>query len=616
MNKVLSGLLVVTALSLIFAACLNPSFEGADSAILSRAIALNDADKAAAAPLTPAVSARTNASGKDISSNGQDSGIPGVFFFWDPKQKDNGYLKVEASLFDVYENFVLTTKEANKYWDFLIEPQAGQIVTGDLYYVFFIEKQEKNINGVYLFGFEKRDLGAAPIDSEALYAKMDALYGDIHDFSSTSRANKMRALIMEIALKAKSRNPNFNIIPQDTTSLAYNNGATNQGLDLDFLKLIDGWGIENTSTYSTFTTLRNQGGLKMTTATANATSTAAVTTAVATAQAAGSLYFPRLGTGAYVAAGYPFYATNGDYMLVEDPVAAGLGDTINNGNVYSLRDAKNYLYMINPNRYVGWPEWDERWLTATGNRRINISDSSNMAYAVPCEGGPMNISAIRNAPATSPLYAPDNQWDWWWRALGRNVNDGRKWLIEDLAASNWDVIYIDPHYGDYYPLTPAEVNRLKYKADGGRRQVIAYLSIGTAEAWRWFAGGSSIFWNDDDEEWVFATGTISGGTYRPNPSPDVAKWAVFSAYSGQYSDEAAIIWWHPEWRDIMVRGGCTLYENPYYEHSFFAPGRSSIDRIIDQGFDGVYLDNLSRYSINNYTAVGNYDAANPTYFWD
>ena len=163
MKKVLFVLLIVTALGLVLAACNNPSLSGTDAA-LARAVALNDADKLAAVSVKPTISVRTNASGKDISSNAQGAAVPGMYFFWDPKQKDNGYLKVETSLFDDYASFILTTKEANKYLDFLIAPKFGQPLSADGFYVFFIPKQEKNINGVWISDYVKKVLVPQALD--------------------------------------------------------------------------------------------------------------------------------------------------------------------------------------------------------------------------------------------------------------------------------------------------------------------------------------------------------------------------------------------------------------------------------------------------------------------
>ena len=45
-------------------------------------------------------------------------------------------------------------------------------------------------------------------------------------------------------------------------------------------------------------------------------------------------------------------------------------------------------------------------------------------------------------------------------------------------------------------------------------------------------------------------------------------------------------------------------------------GRSSIDRIVDVGFDGVYLDNVSRATSSgaNWTALQAYNNAHPRWY--
>ena len=101
---------------------------------------------------------RKNASGPKITSNAHSADFPDLYFIWDSKQKDNGYLKVKASVFDKYERFTLTTKESNTYWDFIIAPQRGQRMTRDGCYVFYIPKvyNNKNINMVFVSEFVER----------------------------------------------------------------------------------------------------------------------------------------------------------------------------------------------------------------------------------------------------------------------------------------------------------------------------------------------------------------------------------------------------------------------------------------------------------------------------
>jgi len=111
------------------------------------------ADRAVAASIDATQNnTRKNAAGPKITSNAHSADFPGIYFIWDSKQKDNGYLKVDATLFDAYESFTLTSKESNTYWDFVIALQPDQAKTGDGYYVFFIPKvyNNKNINMVFL----------------------------------------------------------------------------------------------------------------------------------------------------------------------------------------------------------------------------------------------------------------------------------------------------------------------------------------------------------------------------------------------------------------------------------------------------------------------------------
>jgi len=102
---------------------------------------------------------RKNASGAKITSNAHSADFPGIYFIWDSKQKDNGYLMVEASVFAKYESFVLTSKESNTFWDFPIALQAGQKTTAEGCYVFYIPKvyNNKNINMVFISEFKEKE---------------------------------------------------------------------------------------------------------------------------------------------------------------------------------------------------------------------------------------------------------------------------------------------------------------------------------------------------------------------------------------------------------------------------------------------------------------------------
>lgn len=79
---------------------------------------------------------------------------------------------------------------------------------------------------------------------------VEAYYGDPDDVSAVGRARKMQAFIMELTIKAKTRNPNFQIVPQDTLEFAHVDGNVNNPYDWNFLNLINGWGIEDFSAHT------------------------------------------------------------------------------------------------------------------------------------------------------------------------------------------------------------------------------------------------------------------------------------------------------------------------------------------------------------------------------
>lgn len=128
--------------------------------------------------------------------------------------------------------------------------------------------------------------------------------------------------------------------------------------------------------------------------------------------------------------------------------------------------------------------------------------------------------------------------------------------VDQLAASPFDLVVID-HAPDRVESVElmfprADIERLKRKPDGSRRLVLAYLSIGEAERYR-------FYW---DESWL-----------EPAKRP---AWlgAVNPSWAGNYTVE----FWNPEWQHLIV-----------------GDSGSYVDRVIDEGFDGVYLDRADIY---------------------
>jgi GH35 family endo-1,4-beta-xylanase len=105
---------------------------------------------------------RVNASGTKITSNANSNVFPGVYFNFDAKQKDKGFLKVDAKIFKKFANFTVTTKEGKAYTDYLIAPVFNQEKTSDDCYVFFLDKvaSAKKIDMVFI-----DDAILVPLDS-------------------------------------------------------------------------------------------------------------------------------------------------------------------------------------------------------------------------------------------------------------------------------------------------------------------------------------------------------------------------------------------------------------------------------------------------------------------
>lgn len=125
----------------------------------------------------------------------------------------------------------------------------------------------------------------------------------------------------------------------------------------------------------------------------------------------------------------------------------------------------------------------------------------------------------------------------------------KKQYLDAVAATNYDLVAIDLYY-ENVKLTAKEVAPLKIKANGGKRLVLSYMNIGAAENWRYYWKKG---WKINNPLWIK------------------------KKYQG-YDDEFYVQYWHPEWQKII-----TGNKNSY------------IKKILDAGFDGVFLDNIEAY---------------------
>ncbi|MBN2521109.1 MAG: endo alpha-1,4 polygalactosaminidase [Bacteroidales bacterium] len=118
-------------------------------------------------------------------------------------------------------------------------------------------------------------------------------------------------------------------------------------------------------------------------------------------------------------------------------------------------------------------------------------------------------------------------------------------FINAVTSTNYDLIIMDYFFNENEEFTNTEIEQLKNKANGGKRLVISYMSIGEAEDYRYYWNND---WEKGDPEWL----------YDENPD-----------WEGNFK----VRYWDKEWQSII-----------------FGNGSAYLDKIIGKGFNGVYLD--------------------------
>ncbi len=288
---------------------------------------------------------------------------------------------------------------------------------------------------------------------------------------------EMRQFVEGISAYSKAINPLFLVIPQNGHSLMTINGESDGTLALDYLEAIDGVGREdlfygyvkdNLLTNKTdseemigFMNLAKENGIEV--------------------LVTDYCYSPSFMDDSYSRnneLNYLSFAAD-SRMLNDIPNYSTTPYNVNSDEILALSDAKNFLYLINPE-----------------------------------------------------LFSTKDD------------------FINTLSETNYDLIIIDLFFMDNYSLTSDDLSLLKTKENGGSRLVIAYMSIGEAEDYRYY-------WQ---EEW----------------SNNYPSWLVLEnpEWEGNYK----VKYWDDEWQTL-------IYGN----------NDSYLKMIIDAGFDGVYLDIIDAY---------------------
>jgi cysteinyl-tRNA synthetase len=118
-------------------------------------------------------------------------------------------------------------------------------------------------------------------------------------------------------------------------------------------------------------------------------------------------------------------------------------------------------------------------------------------------------------------------------------------FINAITATNYDLVVMDLYFRNRTEFTISEINQIRNKANGGKRLVFSYVSIGEAEDYRYYWQPN---WNITPPSWLDAENPNWPGNYK-------------------------VRYWEPEWQQIIY-GNDTSY----------------MKKIINADFDGVYLD--------------------------
>lgn len=204
-------------------------------------------------------------------------------------------------------------------------------------------------------------------------------------------------------------------------------------------------------------------------------------------------------------AGKPIFTI--DYCWSPKKVDRSFTQNYNNG----------YVPFVTPNRALDiLPDYDHSLYQENNDRDINtLSEAQNFLYLI----NPQNYGT-------------------------------KEALLRDLEQTNHDLVVIDLFLYDDVSFTSAEIDRLKTKANGGKRLVLAYMSVGEAENYRYYWQPE---WSETPPNWMEAE------------NPD---------WPGNFKVE----YWNQQWQDLIM-----------------GTSDSYLDRILDAGFDGTYLDLIDVY---------------------
>ncbi len=294
-----------------------------------------------------------------------------------------------------------------------------------------------------------------------------------YSFHKKNYRQDMRKFVQNISNYSKKINPSFIVIPQNGCEIITENGEPDGKILERYLKAIDAIGRED-------------------------------------------LFY------GYTEDDIPTPEEERNYMIQFLDIAKSKNKKIFVTDYCSTRDFVDDSYYQNSKRgYISF---------AADHREL---DDIPQYPASPYNENLENIKSLKEAKNFLYLINPE---------MFSSKND----FLSALKDTNYDILIIDPFFNET-SLSFEDVKSLKAKKNGASRLVLAYMSIGEAEDYRYYWEDE---WNNSLPYWIV----------EENPDWD-----------GNYT----IMYWLYEWQSII-----------------FGNNNSYIKKIIDSGFNGVYLDKI------------------------
>lgn len=264
------------------------------------------------------------------------------------------------------------------------------------------------------------------------------------------------------------------------------------------------------------------------------------------------------------------YSTNGELLWERQlgsssSVEYGYSISIDNsGNIYvtgstngevdgNLSAGRNDIFLT---KYTsdGTKLWTKQWGTPLDDCGYSVAvDNLGNIYVTGFTSGGLDWN--ENYGGYDIFLTKFEQFSFSWNDVNDFVYQLQNIDLEAIGNTKFDLVVIDYSSDgtEEGRFTAEQINVLK-NSPGGPKLVLSYMSIGEAETYRWY-------WNPN---WDANNDGI----------PDSAAPTWLGPSNPEWPDNYKVKYWEPGWQSIVFQ---------------------YLDKIIEAGFDGVYLDIIDAY---------------------